>query len=175
MARTQAALAAALNEKLLSACKKRCPSPSPSSSNSHVGRSSMIAQEIEDILSLPPECGVWINYTSPAENNCTPLHYAIANQDQRVAKLLLKHKANPDQVDSRGWSPLLTAVIINGNIKLVQIMLQHRANPNLGDAEGKTAVAWCVEKGQLDLCKILLEYGANPDKESRGANPDIDL
>jgi hypothetical protein len=80
MARTQAALAAALNEKLLSACKKRCPSPSPSSS--HGGRSSMIAQEIDDILSLPPECGVWINYTSPAENNCTSLHYAIANQDQ---------------------------------------------------------------------------------------------
>jgi ankyrin repeat protein len=85
-----------------------------------------------------------------------------------VAKLLLKHRANPDQIDSRGWGALLTTIVLHDDIQMVQMILRYRANPNSADAEGRTAVSWCVEKGQLALCEALLEYGANPDLESRG-------
>ncbi|CAH8460893.1 unnamed protein product [Dicrocoelium dendriticum] len=95
----------------------------------------------------------------------TPLHDAIAGQDERLVELLLKHNADLTITNNSGQNPLHYAVI-QGEAKIVRIILQHclTQTPWLVDEpqpDGLTALHLAAFHGHLEVCDLLLQAGAN--------------
>ena len=58
-----------------------------------------------------------------------------------------------------GMTPLMSAAH-SGNVTLVRFLLKYVINVNQEDKEGNTALYYAVEKGHLDVVKVLHEHGA---------------
>lgn len=99
------------------------------------------------------------------EHCSTPLHFAVENELQDLALLLLKHGADPDR-DSKynpGYTPLHISVG-NDSCEIMRMLIEHGADPNSVDESGDTPLAsasyyCCKEKH----ASILLASGADPD------------
>jgi ankyrin repeat protein len=91
----------------------------------------------------------------------TALLFAARQGDVESAKLLLAAKANPNEVAADGTSPLVLASY-SGHGDLAALLLTKDANPNAADA-GYAALHTAVLRGDAELIKTLLAYGANPN------------
>lgn len=117
---------------------------------------------IELILRYIPQKNPIVLPTEIRDN--TALHRLAREKSQvhdRVARLLLHRGANPNQTDSRGWTPLHTAVEM-GWISMIRILLENAADPNKKTTKGLTALHIAVLYKKQDVIKLLLESGANP-------------
>lgn len=92
----------------------------------------------------------------------TGLHIATYNGDFKMAKFLLKNRADPGLPDSQGKTPLRVAVEIE-NTQLASLLLLKGAEPI-----DKNLLIIAVEKGNLELVKLLLNNGAKPDSGNAG-------
>ena len=73
-------------------------------------------------------------------------------------------------IDRFGFCPLIEAVICN-KPKVLKYLLQQKASVDQLDLLGKTALQWAVERGHVDLCKILLDAQANANHYSLDGQP----
>lgn len=137
--------------------------------------------------------GVKVNKAD--ESGRTPLTYAAESGNLEVVKILLRNGANPNYKQKHfGWSPLDTA-IHHKNDAIVDVMiaasntsaaggsLLMAAGENNGNAikkllekgvdinskgeGGMTALMVTIDKGFVDLAKLLLASGAAPDVMSQ--------
>ncbi|MBA3954640.1 ankyrin repeat domain-containing protein [Candidatus Dependentiae bacterium] len=93
--------------------------------------------------------------------DCQLLNAAISGNEQ-VVQGLLDNGANPNAVDKNGNSALLLAS--RWNAVVVKYLLKRGAWPNMQYAiQGKTAIEWCILKGQTENLKFFIEAGANLD------------
>lgn len=102
----------------------------------------------------------WVTRTIDAGGS-TALLFAARQGDIESAKLLLAARANPNEVASDGMSPLVLASY-SGHGDFASLLLTKDANPNAADA-GYAALHTAVLRGDAELIKKLLAYGANPN------------
>ena len=97
----------------------------------------------------------------------TPLTLALLSyHHKRVMELLVTHGADVNLA-----SPLSRAIERNLPYD-VQFLLVNGANPDAPIWGGGTAVHMAVVKGRLEILKMLLDYGANPNaKDDAGHTP----
>ena len=76
-----------------------------------------------------------INYQN--KDGRTALHFAAAQDNNRIAQLLLEHGANITTADWQGWTPLHVAVDANA-FAVVKTLIDHKANLFTENVEGKT-------------------------------------
>jgi ankyrin repeat protein len=89
---------------------------------------------------------------------------AAKSGDSDRVKELLKNGADPNQADSLGVTPLYVEVKkARPDIQLVKLLLGAGAGPNQADSLGQTPLHWAVVKGYTEICKLLLENGADPN------------
>jgi len=102
------------------------------------------------------------NVNQPDSHGHIPLHIAIAQDKVEIAKLLLKHGANPNQQDAtnKDRSPLHIAAS-NGNENLVRLLLTHLANVNLQDNAGNSPLYYAVVFNKPEIIQLLLHNKAN--------------
>jgi ankyrin repeat protein len=81
--------------------------------------------------------GADVNATDTTSGWTPLLRAASVGGNKDVAELLLKYKANVNQMDKDNKSALMIAVI-NGNQPLVQVLVEHGADVNLKNEFGKT-------------------------------------
>jgi ankyrin repeat protein len=96
----------------------------------------------------------------------TPLHAAAESGQQEVVALLVAKGANVNAVDGQGRTALSYAV--QGRFAgVVKTLLDAKADPNAGgrDLPLSTAAAF----GDLELVKLLLAKGADPNKQAIAA------
>ncbi len=74
------------------------------------------------------------------------------------AELLLKHGADLNAFDVKGFTPIHIAAVTNGANSLA-VLLKHGADPNSLTAVGWTALHACLRFGALDCLKLLLNTG----------------
>jgi len=119
--------------------------------------------------------GAEANGAEPATGASTPLHHAASGGHRDVAKLLLEHGANPNATAVYGQAEVTPLMIAagNGNTEIVSLLLKHKANPNLLDAEGKTALWNAIYSRKVDVVRLLLANGANPDQPRRDGYPPL--
>ncbi len=86
--------------------------------------------------------------------SATALHATALADNKRLCKILLKKNANPNALDEKKATPLAYAVKRNRNT-ICTLLLRSGANPNLFSYLGYAAY-----EGQIETCKILLEYDA---------------
>jgi uncharacterized protein len=102
----------------------------------------------------------WVTRTIDTGGS-TALLFAARQGDIESAKLLLAAKANPNDVASDGMSPLVLASF-SGHGDFAALLLTKDANPNAADA-GYAALHTAILRGDAELVKKLLAYGANPN------------
>ncbi|KAG1692623.1 Ankyrin repeat domain-containing protein 50 [Nymphon striatum] len=105
-------------------------------------------------------------------NGQTALNLASRQGDVSIVTILLNSgKANPDQADNEGWTPLRSAAW-GGNTKVVEALLEHGAQVENADSDGRTALRAAAWGGHDDIVTKLLEHNAvvnNVDNEGRTA------
>ncbi|EKJ75841.1 hypothetical protein FPSE_04021 [Fusarium pseudograminearum CS3096] len=71
-------------------------------------------------------------------------------------------------VDEPGKNPVDVAVE-HGHYRCLKIVLDHGFSPNIYTSGGDTALRCAAYYGRMDICKLLLQYGADPDLTPEGA------
>ena len=94
-------------------------------------------------------------------SGCTPLHYAVRNNNLLIAQMLLHHGARVNDMTSAQLTPLHIAVS-NRSKGMVNLLLNHGADVNPEENfQNKTPLFMAVEYGCIDIVRILLKYGAS--------------
>ena len=65
--------------------------------------------------------------------------------------------------DSRGYTPLMKAVI-NGDLEMLVKLLEQGAETEVADHQGDTPLVWAASQNQPELLRLLLNHGANPNR-----------
>ncbi|XP_013916589.1 PREDICTED: ankyrin repeat domain-containing protein 63 [Thamnophis sirtalis] len=80
-----------------------------------------------------------------------------------------------DWRSDRGRSPLMYAVLLKDpawRLAFARLLLEHHAAVNLGDDAGRSALSLACERGYLEVTKLLVQFGADPDTvDARGWSP----
>ena len=85
-----------------------------------------------------------------------PLVVAVEKGDADILKLLLEHGAK------QGICRAIADAIFNKNAEIIQILSEYGAQ----DCFDEPPLLEAVEKGDADIVKLLLKYGANVDKKN---------
>lgn len=94
----------------------------------------------------------------------TPLHLAAQRLDTKVAEYLLTVGDGArlvNAVNRDGNSPLHVAIPANGQEALAESLLRAGADPNISNRTGRRALHLAIEKANMKIMKILIEYGAD--------------
>ena len=107
-----------------------------------------------------------INAIQP--DGMTALLWAVYHEAPEQVRLLLQYKANPNQSNEYGISPLLIAAR-NGNAEITMDLLAAQADPN-AKSNGQEAILMVASRtGDKDVVEQLLKAGADPHfKEANG-------
>lgn len=99
----------------------------------------------------------------------TALFFAARSGDIESAKALLKAGANVNDT-TRDQTSVLTFAAHSGHGGLARFLLESRADPN-AEGSGYTALHAAVLRGDADVVKALLAYGANPNARLKHGTP----
>lgn len=134
-----------------------------------------------NILQLLLEKGGDPNLLDEKEQ-CAPIHYVAEDVSETALeqmKILLKNGGDANVSGKDGATPLhLTAINLGNGSKLTGMLLERGGNPNLTENVMKrTALHLAIQKNEndqklLDVVKLLLENGANPNAgDKQGSTP----
>lgn len=91
------------------------------------------------------------------------LLYAIESDNPLILERFLAEKTDPDYAFPDTGVPILTQAIFEDSIACVSLLLAHHANPNI-HFDTRPALTIAAMFGQYEICKLLLESGANPNE-----------
>lgn len=98
-----------------------------------------------------------VNYSEDfGEPGQTPIFFA---ETEEIANILIKNGANINQVDQKGFTPLMSAVE-NQNLKLVQALLKNNADVNIKNPNGQSSLQLAEKSGNKSIIKLLKQSGA---------------
>ena len=102
-------------------------------------------------------------YSTNADDKSTALHYASYHGQCKVAQLLIDNGAYIHARNKYGDTPLHNASYWK-NVRMVQLLLNNGAYVHAKNKDGNTSLHQaCLGCNHLDIIKLLLEHGANPD------------
>ena len=95
----------------------------------------------------------------------TPLLEASRNGDAAMVELLLRSGADPRKSHPEGETPLLSAARA-GSVPTVRLLLARGVDVNHAEKfQQTTALMWAAAEGHLDVVDLLLEAGADPNRQ----------
>lgn len=78
----------------------------------------------------------------------------------------LREGESLDDIDEYGFTPLIESVITR-QMNITQLLLDRGVDINKPDVTGRTALHWAVDNAELDMIRLLLVKGANPNAYTR--------
>jgi ankyrin repeat protein len=101
----------------------------------------------------------------PNDFGVTPLLAASRNGDAPMVELLLRAGADPKRSHPEGETPLLSAARA-GSVPAVRLLLARGVDVNHAEQfQQTTALMWAAAEGHLDVVDLLLEAGADPNRQ----------
>src|SRR3569623_67782 len=116
--------------------------------------------EVVEMLSKP---GSTLINSRELESNRTALHIVIERRDLTWRNFLLARGADPNLADSRGVTPLLLAVRM-GFVEAVDSLVKNHARLNDSNDAGETPLISAVHARNIPMMRVLLQAGADPDR-----------
>lgn len=95
----------------------------------------------------------------------SPLIWAVG--DVEKVRLLLKAGANPNHVSESGHTALIVACHEFGTAEVVKELIAHGAKVEIKNGEGADAVLAAARTGDVEVLRLLLKHGADPNSTSR--------
>jgi len=122
------------------------------------------SDDVKEMLSRP---GTTVLNTHDYSTGEGALHIVVKRGDADYLRFLLGQDGiDPNIRDNDGVTPLELATRL-GEDSLADILLNnawHKANPNVADDNGQTPLILAVQHHNLELVRILVKAGANPDQ-----------
>ncbi len=87
---------------------------------------------------------------------------AVRADDRPAVEKLLSEKANPNEIDPDGATPLAWAAL-RANLEIAALLLQAKADPNRANELGIGPLSLAISNGSAPLVTQLLAHGANPN------------
>ena len=107
-------------------------------------------------------------FTARAHAESPNLFAAARTNDVNGARALIANKADVNQQDDKGYTPLIMATYY-GSYDVAQFLLDHGAATEKKDASGRTALMGVSFKGEDREVKLLLDQGTDPNaKDAHG-------
>jgi ankyrin repeat protein len=94
-------------------------------------------------------------------HDLTPLHFAVAMQNEKIVEALLEKGAKVDEKDKYGDTPLHIAISNNGNSVIVEALLEKGAKVEAKNGHGHTPLYVAAMNGYEEIVKVLLAYKAD--------------
>ena len=114
----------------------------------------------------------------------TPMHLAVKNGDFEVFKALIDNGADPNPVGINSKTTPLHIAAAGGYIEIVKYILDkmdvknlclNSYYINLENEKGATPMHLAVHQGNNEVCKVLIDHGADPNPITYGGGSAIDL
>ncbi len=81
-------------------------------------------------------------------------------------ELYLREGESLDDIDEYGFTPLIETAITR-QTHIAELLIGHKVDINKPDVTGRTALHWAVDNNDVELSRLLLENGANPNAFTR--------
>jgi ankyrin repeat protein len=126
-----------------------------------------------DLMETLLKSGANVNGSFKSDDK-TPLYHAIFHGDIKALEILLEYGANPNLPNKK--SALLKA-IQDRRTKAIALLIENGAEINIKqrdpyyDDNETTPLFLATEKGEIQIVKVLLENGANPNIEVTNNKP----
>lgn len=95
--------------------------------------------------------------------NSTPLMVALGRENFTLAKILLNHGVDITNRDNYGFTALLIAVNHECDISLIEQLIQAGSDLDHQDPRGRTPLFHAVSNNSMEIIKVLLQHGADPN------------
>ena len=122
----------------------------------------------DDVVDLLIDRGADPNYQH-RESLMSVLDQAIKHNRSSTLHLLLLKGANPNQPNTMGMTPLVSAF---ESPDMLRILLAHDADPSIITSLGITALHWAARGGVVDAIEQLLDHGMDPNMREAGSRCD---
>jgi len=111
-----------------------------------------------------------IDVREPKEG-LTPLMFAVLNQQNKMAMMLVEQTANPNMKDFHGRTSLYIAVQ-NNNLEMAIFLVENGASPNLSDIEDVSPLHTAAAMGNEQMVRALVQRGAWVNlRDNQGETP----
>lgn len=110
----------------------------------------------------------------------TPLYIACLNGFASIGRILLgpsrwrvlcnERRKSPSHEDV-AHRPPLHAAVANNHVETVRVLLDYGVEVEQKDNEGRSALSVAAKLGYLDMCHLLIEYGASVNTRSSRNGP----
>jgi len=117
-------------------------------------------EKVENALSEP---GTTVINTHDVSSGETALHIVTARRDLTWLSYLTAKGANVNARDGQGRTPLQVATNL-GWRDGVTVLLDRKANTEVANDAGETPLISAVHRRDVELVKLLLRAGADPDR-----------
>lgn len=115
---------------------------------------------VNKVVSQPGIGSAVLDYQSDGN---AAIHVVARDGDVPYINFILSRGADPDLRNGAGDTPLIIAVNEN-QPQAIEVLVQRRAKIDLGNRSGETPLIRAVQIRNLDLVRLLLSLGANPDQ-----------
>ena len=102
--------------------------------------------------------GIDINLKE-TDTDLTPLHFAVMENKNEIAKILINNGSNINTYNNKGQTPL-SAASQHGNLSIVKLLLKNNAKTNIKMADGRIAIFGAVENKHFEIVKMLVQAGS---------------
>jgi hypothetical protein len=97
----------------------------------------------------------------------------VKKNDEAGLKKMLEAGADPDQLDSKGMTPLIYSVYRH-NVRMATALIAGKADTNAKDSLGMTALHAAAFEGNAELVKLLLENGSDIGSNDLSGHKPVD-
>lgn len=87
-----------------------------------------------------------------------------------LVKQMVDAGAEINEIDNYGYTPIVQCAIVN-DVEKAKVLLAAGAKVDFDDLTGRTALHWAADNANMELCELLLSYGANPNAFTRACQP----
>ncbi|OBT63835.1 hypothetical protein VE03_06602 [Pseudogymnoascus sp. 23342-1-I1] len=92
-----------------------------------------------------------------------PIYVAVVTEHVKVCQLLLAFGADAGFKTEDTQRTVLAITTIDGNLSMVKLLIEYHADLDDADTYGWTPIGHAAFKGYVDICRALIDAGANLD------------